>query len=129
VYIVPTLSLFLGRTGTYTTMVGGTSFTGWYTQNNIFVMIPTSGDTITWAAFVPAYVITGVSDLGALTMNLPTSAPDRVVLRIIFSIAVTALTIATTDGATIKPAITTAAAGTAVNFVFNGNTNAWYAYT
>jgi hypothetical protein len=127
-YLLPTLGLFLGNPNLATTIQGTTVLTQWYQQTNIVQATVTSGDTITWANFVAGYIINSSGPLGSLTIDLPATAPDRVILKIIFAVDVTTLTIATTDGATIKPTIASAAAGTAMNFVFNANITTWFVW-
>jgi len=129
-YLVPSIGLFLGKANLASTMQGTAIFSQWFSQKNIGAISPASGDTISWSNFVAGYIVNGTGTIAALTINLPTVAvsPDRVVLKVVFSVAVTALTIATTDGAIIKPTITTAAAGTAVNFVLNGNISVWHVW-
>ena len=127
-YILPNVGLFLGKPNLATTIQGTTIFSQWYQQANISQSNPSSGGTISWATFVAGYIINSSGTLGSLTINLPATPPDRLVLKAIFAVAVTTLTIATTDGAGIKPTIATAAAGTAVNFVFNINLNTWFVW-
>lgn len=101
--------------------------------NNL--VVATTGSTVTMHDTV--VILTPAGTLAALTVNLfalPGTAPNQlgllngVVVNVSTTKAITALTVATTDGSSVVGAPTTLPAGGGFAMVYDAPTNTWYPY-
>lgn len=93
------------------------------------VSAPVTGGTVTSSYGLKSNIINPAGTLANLTVNLPTGQYDSYVTRMSFTQAITALVVATTDLSAVVGAPTSAAIGTALQFMFDKNVGAhgtWY---
>jgi hypothetical protein len=88
--------------------------------------VPLTGATISLAVVKSALSLNPAGTIAALTVNLPPTTFDGKIVSIFTTQTITALTLATTNGATINTPVTTLAANATVAYVYDLATTTWY---
>jgi hypothetical protein len=90
---------------------------------------PASGSTIVMAAEQSVVSLNPAAALSALTITMPPTPYDGKIVTIFSTLAITTLTLNTSNGATFVPAQTgTLAQGGSVSFIYDKGLNQWHRF-
>lgn len=128
------LYLFAGATftGGVVDITGGLSVdslkVAGQTQNSKSIQAPATGTTINWDNATQYLVLNHAATIAALTINLPTAPLDGHVIKLYARSIVTALTLTPGAGKSVAAGhtITTIAALTSIEYIYNVADTSWY---
>jgi len=92
-------------------------------------LVPVTTNTIALGSSADRVLIAPAGTLAALTINPPTSPYNGQEVFIIWTKAITSLTVTALDGSTLVNAPSSATINTATKMIYSSATSSWYFYT